>query len=220
MNHADSTRVVRPAGSSFDHWSALDAPWRAAFELAWQAFRSGGVGVGAVLTDATGQIRGRGRNQRFTAGPGGALLAHAEMEVLATLPGRSDPDRATALYTTLHPCPMCLGAMVVARVSLLHFGAYDPTWLGIERLPDLNPEVRRRWPVTAGPLPGPMGEWAAVLPCLNTHGSLVRAMETVAPHRMRRVRAIATRLGPESALPDTSPAALDRVWDLLLTPED
>ncbi len=36
---------------------------------------------------------------------------------------------------------MCLGAIVVACIGHLHLGAIDPTWLGIERLPDLNDEV-------------------------------------------------------------------------------
>ena len=212
--------TARETNSAFGHWSVLDAPWREAFEMAWQAFRAGGVGVGAVLTDSTGQVIGRGRNQRFSTGPASGLLAHAEMEVLATLPGLPDPERTTALYTTLHPCPMCLGAVVVARVNRLHFGAFDPTWLGIERLPQLNLEVHRRWPTSTGPLPGPIGEWAAILPCLNTSGSLVKAMEAVAPHRMQLARAITTRLGRETVLPDRSLAALDRVWDLLLTTQD
>jgi hypothetical protein len=32
-------------------WDALDEPWRAAIEVAWQAYRYGGIAVGAVLTD-------------------------------------------------------------------------------------------------------------------------------------------------------------------------
>jgi hypothetical protein len=41
---------------------------------------------------------------------------------------------------------MCLGAIVVARIGHVRLGAIDPTWLGIERLPDLNDEVQHRWP--------------------------------------------------------------------------
>ena len=129
--------------------------------------------------------------------------------------GHEDRPPDVALYTTLHPCPMCLGAVVVARVSHLHFAAYDPTWLGIERLPELNDEVRRRWQQVTGPLNGPVGEWAAVLPCLNTTGSLVRAMESVAPRRMELARAVASRLGRGSDLPGTASEALAQVWDLV-----
>jgi tRNA(Arg) A34 adenosine deaminase TadA len=209
--------VMSSPGTSAALWSTLDRPWQVAFELAWQACRAGGVGVGAVLADTTGAIIGRGRNQRFSSGPAGGLLAHAEMEILAALPGRPDPGRTTALYTTLHPCPMCLGAIVVARVNRLHFGAHDPTWLGIERLPELNPEVRHRWPAVTGPLPGPLGDWAAVLPCLTTNGSLVRATEAFTPRRAHLARAVAARLGPGPGLPETTPDALERVWDLLVT---
>jgi hypothetical protein len=110
---------------------------------------------------------------------------------------------------------MCLGAGVVARLGRLHFAAFDPTWLGIERLPDLSDEVRRRWPQVIGPLGGPVGEWAAVLPRLNTSGSLARAMESVAPRRAGLARAVAGRLGRGADLPDTASQALERVWDLL-----
>ena len=102
-----------------------------------------------------------------------------------------------------------------ARVGQVHFAALDPTWLGIERLPGLNDEVRRRWPAIVGPLDGPLGEWAAILPCLNTSGSLIRAMETVAPRRVERARAVMRRLGSEASLRQTASHALEYVWDLL-----
>ena len=200
--------------NAYECWSTVDPPWRAAFELAWQAFRAGGAGVGAVLTDASGDIIGRGRNERFTA-PGGALLAHAEMAVLSALPGRPGSARTTTLHTTLHPCPMCLGAAVVARVAQVRFAVHDPTWSGIERLPELNDEVRRRWPLMTGPLPGPLAEWAAVLPCLNTRGSLLRATAAAVPERVRLAAAVTDRLGAATVLPGTCGEALELVGDLL-----
>ena len=118
-------------------WDALEAPWRVAIEMAWQSYRDGGIAVGAVLTDAAGVVIGEGRNQRF-AGRTRGLLAHAEMQALAALPPDKDRARDSVLYTTLSPCPMCLGAIVVARIGHVHLGAVDPTWLGIERLSDLN----------------------------------------------------------------------------------
>lgn len=184
--------------------------------MAWKSYRDGGVAVGAVVTDDAGTVLGSGRNQRFaTVAPRG-LLAHAEIEALAAVPDDKNDARHTRLYTTLHPCPMCLGATVVARVGHLAFGAYDPTWLGIEQLPQLNDEVQRRWPTTEGPLPGPIGEWLAVLPCLNTNGTLVRAMQRVSPGRARLAQAIATTLDNGDEPPDTPDLALDRIWDLLI----
>jgi hypothetical protein len=160
-------------------------------------------------------IVSRGRNQRF--GPAGPrrLLAHAEMEALAVVPAGKDRASGAVLSTTLHPCPMCLGAIVVARVGELRFAAWDPTWLGIEQLPALSQEVRRRWPSVTGPLDGPLGEWAAVLPGLNTSGSLARATAAVAPRRLDRARAILGRLDGGTGRPGTASQALERVWDLL-----
>src|SRR5580700_460304 len=200
--------------SADECWSGLSHSWQEALQMAWESFCEGGIAVGAVLTSGTGEIIGRGRNQRFGSASRG-LLAHAEMQALTPLSAGKDRPADLALYTTLHPCPMCLGAVVVARVDLLHFAAYDPTWLGIERLPDLNDEVRRRWPVIAGPLGGLVGEWAAALPCLNSSGTLARAMEAVAPRRAELARAIASRLAGDVGVPDTASAAFRLTWDLL-----
>jgi tRNA(Arg) A34 adenosine deaminase TadA len=205
---------VRNRGAADESWSALSGPWQEALEVAWESFRDGGIAVGAVLSVGSGEIIGRGRNQRFGSAPRG-LLAHAEIQALTGLTAGKDRPLDVALYTTLHPCPMCLGAVVVARVNHLHFAAYDPAWLGIGRLPELNDEVRRRWPRVTGPLDGPVGEWAAVLPCLNTSGSLVQAMEAVAPRRAELARAVASRLARDADLPATARSALERVWDLL-----
>jgi tRNA(Arg) A34 adenosine deaminase TadA len=199
-------------------WSMLEPAWQQAIEMAWESYRDGGVAVGAVVTDEAGVVLGRGRNQRFAAVTPGGLLAHAEMAALAAVPDSKDRTRGTRLYTTLHPCPMCLGATVVARVGHLHFGAYDPTWLGIERLPQLNDEVRDRWPAVEGPLPGPVGEWLAVLPCLNTDGSLVRAMRQESPRRAELARAVARRLADPGDLAGGPGSALERVWDLVAGP--
>ncbi|UWE11211.1 nucleoside deaminase [Actinacidiphila bryophytorum] len=201
--------------SAGEAWAGLDAPWREALEAAWDSYRRGGVAVGAVLTDAAHNVIGRGRNRRFGDTSPRGLLAHAEMAALEALPAGKDRARDSVLYTTLHPCPMCLGAVVVARVGRLCFGAYDPTWQGIERLPRLNEEVRRRWPAITGPLTGPLGEWLAVLPCLNTHGALLRAMEAAAPQRAALARTVARRLAAPRGLPGTADQALEQVWDLL-----
>ncbi|MFG1811206.1 nucleoside deaminase [Streptomyces sp. NPDC049040] len=201
--------------SADEAWSALDAPWQAALEMAWDSYRHGGIAVGAVLTDGNRRIIGRGRNRRFGAVSPRGLLAHAEMEALDAVPADKVRARDSVLHTTLHPCPMCLGAIVVARVGRLCFGAFDPTWQGIERLPRLNDEVRRRWPEVSGPLTGPLGEWLAVLPCLNTDGALVRAMETAAPRRVALARAVTRRLEGTGSLPGSADQALEQVWDLL-----
>jgi tRNA(Arg) A34 adenosine deaminase TadA len=197
-------------------WSTLEPAWQHAITMAWKSYRDGGVAVGSVVTDDAGTVLGSGRNRRFTTVAPRGLLAHAEMEALSAVPDDKEAARHTRLYTTLHPCPMCLGATVIARVGHLTFGAYDPTWLGIERLPQLNQEVEHRWPTVEGPLPGPIGEWLAVLPCLNTNGTLVRAMQRVSPGRVRLARAIARTFDNGEESPEAPDLALEKAWDLLV----
>jgi tRNA(Arg) A34 adenosine deaminase TadA len=182
--------------------------------VAWESYRDGGIAVGAVLTDAAGAVLGEGRNQRF-AGRTRGLLAHAELGALAALAPGKDRARDSVLYTTLSPCPMCLGAIVVARIGHVHVGAIDPTWLGIERLPDLNDEVQRRWPQIHGPLPGPIGAWLTIAPCLNTSGALLRAMERISPRNAALARAVNRRYQQSTHRPGTAAQALEDAWDLL-----
>jgi tRNA(Arg) A34 adenosine deaminase TadA len=124
--------------------------------MSWQSYRDGGIAVGAVLTDGAGVVVSEGRNQRF-AGRARGLLAHAEMGALAAFPPGKDRARDSVLYTTLSPCPMCLGVIVIARIARVHVGAIDPTWHGIEKMHELNDEVRHRWLQVEGPLTGPIG---------------------------------------------------------------
>lgn len=83
------------------------------------------VPVGAVVIDADGRVIGTGRNRREAdADP----TAHAEMlavRAAAAALGQWRLDGCT-LVVTLEPCTMCAGALVLARLPLLVFGAHDP----------------------------------------------------------------------------------------------
>ncbi|SIS84617.1 tRNA-adenosine deaminase [Alicyclobacillus vulcanalis] len=96
---------------------------RRALELAREAARWGEVPVGAVVVE-DGRIIGEGLNLRETWRDG---TAHAEMVALAEASRRVGGWRLTncTLYVTLEPCPMCAGAMVLARVGRLVYGASD-----------------------------------------------------------------------------------------------
>ena len=82
------------------------------------------VPVGAVVVHH-GRIIGRGHNQRQRlADP----TAHAEMIALTAAASSIGDWRLTGctLYVTLEPCAMCAGAIVLARIDRLVFGADDP----------------------------------------------------------------------------------------------
>ena len=97
---------------------------RHALTEAEAALATGDVPVGAVVLDPSGALIGRGRNVREAdADPTG----HAEMVALraaAQVRGEWRLDGCT-LVVTLEPCTMCAGAVVLARVGTLVFGAYD-----------------------------------------------------------------------------------------------
>ncbi len=105
--------------------SNRDEDWmRHALGLAQKAADQGEVPVGAVLV-RDGEILGEGWNQPISLHD---PSAHAEMLALRAggiaagnyrLPG-------SVLYVTLEPCPMCVGAMIHARVERVVFGAFDP----------------------------------------------------------------------------------------------
>lgn len=82
------------------------------------------VPIGAVVV-LDGQIIGRGYNLRETSQQ---ATAHAEMyaiEQACRTVGNWRLERAQ-LFVTLEPCPMCSGAMLLARVSEVYYGATDP----------------------------------------------------------------------------------------------
>ncbi len=96
---------------------------RAALEEAERALALGEVPVGAVI-ECGGEIVARAHNERET---GGDPTAHAEVLAIrraAAALGRRRLDGCT-LYVTLEPCPMCAGAIAMARLGEVIFGAYD-----------------------------------------------------------------------------------------------
>jgi tRNA(adenine34) deaminase len=119
-----------------------------ALEEARLAAAQGEVPVGAVLVVGGEVIASRGNERERRRDP----TAHAEMLVLrdaAGLVGGWRLQEAT-LYVTLEPCAMCAGAIVLARIKRLVYGADDPkagaagTIFNIVDHPALNhsPEVR------------------------------------------------------------------------------
>lgn len=94
-----------------------------ALELAQMSAQEGEVPVGAVVV-LDGEIVGEGRNHRETAKN---ALAHAELEAIDAACKRLGGWRLhkCELFVTLEPCPMCMGAVINARIKRLVFGAKD-----------------------------------------------------------------------------------------------
>ena len=97
---------------------------RQALQQAELAASVGEVPVGAVLVDANNQLLAAGHNSPIIKHD---PTAHAEIVVLREAAQRLGNYRLvdTALYVTLEPCVMCVGAMIHARVNRLVYGATE-----------------------------------------------------------------------------------------------
>lgn len=105
--------------------SQWDEPMRCALGEARRAESHGDVPIGAVLLDPTGAIVSLAGNERELTGD---PTAHAEVLALRRAAAAQRAWRLAdhTLVVTLEPCTMCAGALVLARVGRLVFGAYDP----------------------------------------------------------------------------------------------
>jgi len=100
----------------------------AAIEQARKSLSEGGIPIGSVLVHE-GRIIGRGHNCRVQSG---SAIDHGEMNCLRNA-GRLPAQvyRASTIYSTLSPCPMCSGAIVLYKIPRVVVGE-NKTFLGAE----------------------------------------------------------------------------------------
>lgn len=96
---------------------------KAALKCAQIALSEGEVPIGAVVV-CEGKIISRGHNRRTKKQ---IATAHAEVEAIEKACKKLKSWRIPEceIYVTLEPCPMCMGAMLNARIKKLYFGAYE-----------------------------------------------------------------------------------------------
>jgi cytosine deaminase len=107
-----------------------DAFLQAAIEEARAGLGEGGIPIGSVLV-YRGRILGRGHNRRVQRG---SVVLHGEMDALENA-GRQPAHvyRECVLYTTLSPCPMCSGAILLYGIPEVVVGE-NRTFVGEEAL--------------------------------------------------------------------------------------
>jgi len=108
----------------------VDQFMQAAIDEARSGEREGGIPIGSVLVHA-GRIIGRGHNRRVQRG---SVVLHGEMDALEQA-GRQPAAvyRESVLYTTLSPCPMCSGAILLYGIPKVVIGE-NQTFVGEEDL--------------------------------------------------------------------------------------
>src|SRR5262252_6687099 len=107
-----------------------DSLMRAAIEEAEAGRREGGIPIGSVIVHQ-GRIIGRGHNRRVQRG---SAVLHGEMDALENA-GRQAASvyRDAIIYTTLSPCSMCSGAILLYGIPKVVIGE-NQTFLGEEAL--------------------------------------------------------------------------------------
>ena len=101
---------------------------QAAIDEAERGRAEGGIPIGSVIVHR-GQVIGRGHNRRVQ---NGSVVLHGEMDALENA-GRQPAAvyRECTLYTTLSPCPMCSGAILLYKIPRVVIGE-NQTFLGDE----------------------------------------------------------------------------------------
>jgi len=208
-------------------WCELSPARQASLEEAWIACCQGSVPVGAVVVDAAGKIISRGRNRihelEVPSGRAyGSQLAHAELNAPLALDRDLADVHSCAIYISLEPCPLCLGAIYMSGVRTIFYAAED-AYAGSANLLGTTPYLTRK-PVTAnGPFRNGLAEFASALHiefCLREYRlpNLVIEME-------RQVFPVGVTLGEKAragglfqqwaAQGWTAAQAFDRIADLM-----
>ena len=207
-----------------DAWRELEPAWRAAFELAWEAFGAGTIPVGAVVTDADGTVIAHGRNRMFdtSASAGqifGTRVAHAEINALVGL-GVERRYFDCTLWTTLEPCAQCVGAAwlsTIGRVTYAATDVYGGASKLIERQIEAADSARNFHMAVEGPLVGPVAVFSELL-----HVAFFLARDpshhVADTYRERRpeLTALAERLRLSDIAAEPLDDVLPRIWDELL----
>ncbi|MBO4877640.1 MAG: nucleoside deaminase [Ruminococcus sp.] len=121
-------------------WKDLTEEWKTAFGEAWEAFRAGNIPIGAAIYDEDGNLLIKDHNRTAETGIPNPGTAHAEANALRRLDTSLCNVRKAVLYTTMEPCPMCMGTAVMSNIRHLRYAARDP-YCGCVYLKDTDPYI-------------------------------------------------------------------------------
>jgi tRNA(adenine34) deaminase len=114
-------------------WKTISEPWKVCFEEAWESYRNGSIPIGAVIVSNEGEIISRGRNMvgedikelnRLSR----SNISHAEMNAIYS---SEQGLKNTIIYSSMEPCIMCFGAIVMSGIKEINYAARDGVAGGI-----------------------------------------------------------------------------------------
>lgn len=109
----------------------LENPWQEVLELGWKSFCEGNLPIGAIIVDDNGNTISIGRNHYIVSKNfPNFKVDHAETECIQQLDIGKYPDLGKyTLYTSMEPCPMCIGTIIMSNLKRVRVIAHD-SWAG------------------------------------------------------------------------------------------
>jgi len=143
-------------------WSDLEKGFQIAFENAWEAYRRGAIPIGVAIMDKAGRLMATGQNQIDADGEGILKfhqIAHAEVNAILKLSEITDQSiganiRTFTLYSTMEPCPLCFGAIVMGSIRNVKYAARD-NFAGATSLNTSIDYIKNKGITVAGPFEEP-----------------------------------------------------------------
>lgn len=113
-------------------WNSLACAWKECFSQAWISYCNGSFPIGAAITDETGTVISIGRNKVYEKEHEESQvcnnkIAHAEINAILKIDNlETNANRKKySIYSTMEPCPLCFGAIVMSSIKKIHFAAGD-----------------------------------------------------------------------------------------------
>ena len=204
-------------------WHDIDKGFQIAFQKAWEAYNNNTVPIGVAILDAEQNLVATGQNQIYTDGDGLLKyhqLAHAEINAILKLSEITDPTikkhiRTYTLYSTMEPCPLCFGAIVMGSIRNVHFAARD-SYAGATALNESLGYIKNKGIKVSGPF----GELETVQIALQTcyelqRGSYVDVLLPSWKQISERGVLLGERLHKEHILQDMNSREVGDVYDCI-----
>ena len=160
-------------------WNDLEKGFQIAFEKAWDAYRNNTVPIGVAVMDKTDTLMATGQNQIYTDG-GGVIkfhqIAHAEINAILNLSEIEDQNirnhiRTFTLYSTMEPCPLCFGAIVMGSIRNVKYAARD-NYAGATALNESIDYIKNKKIMVTGPFEEPEIVQIAMQTCFELKGEV------------------------------------------------
>ena len=122
-------------------WDDIARQWQIVFDEAWKAFCHGSTPIGAALYDRNGELVLSDRNRSREKDTINREISHAEANALRRLDTAKYNSRELTMYTSMEPCPMCMGMILMGHIKEVHYAAKD-LYCGMVHLTDTEPYYR------------------------------------------------------------------------------